>query len=715
MMARTTELIALILLTIWFCSMIPASAEELALLVGINQYKHISGLSGCENDVAMIKDVLVKKFGFQSRNIQTLLSAQATGKAIRDGLRWLASEAQPGDVVVFHFSGHGSQVRDDRNATDEQDGLDETICPYDVNLGKESTHIRDDELNQLLNAIKADNLTVIFDSCHSGTATRSVNLTDAVIKPRVFTDPSLLGEPAAPDVAPSEPSSDEMTARRPVTMPQVDSSEVQGRGMSSLPGMPFTFISACAYNEVAGDAHWPDARTYRYSGVFTKYLVDNLSSAPRGLTYEQLLKKVVRDVRKEHWQTPQLEGRGQGYVVFASRTAIASGISVQPFARIIQHGGQNVSLDTGSRDGVTVGSQYAIYAPNEKTFKKPPLGRIKITSVGETEAEGRIDGKESGLQEGGRAIETTHYFPETKLKLRLAADSDKARKVLRPELAEIGYLSLVQTGYGYLLRAEPSSRFPSLGSLKLSGGIFTASGRSCARFEKLPAPEFLRKALSYLGSAYIQQEFVRLENRNAPFQVEVWMEHDGKPVPNPTFAVGEVLVFKFRVTGLKKGQRCYITMLDLQTDGSLNVLFPNKFMPSFEAEAGKEYTIPPTELLDRVRLRLQGPTGREVVKVIASTEPLYLAQIDPTRLEGFASIENGVAFAQEMVGNLQLAFADDTASRGIVLEEVAPATMPGGKGTRLVPTSPWATDTMVIHVEDGATASRGVLEMMVLE
>ena len=84
-----------------------------ALLVGINRYK-IPGadLQGCVNDVTNLRDCLLKYFGATLGNIRVLTDARATRAGILDGLAWLTKEAKAGDSLVFHFSGHGSQIRD---------------------------------------------------------------------------------------------------------------------------------------------------------------------------------------------------------------------------------------------------------------------------------------------------------------------------------------------------------------------------------------------------------------------------------------------------------------------------------------------------------------------------------------------------------------------------------------------------------------------------
>ena len=107
--------------------------HKLALLVGINNYKYpdrISPLAGSVNDIEDLKAVLIGKFEFPPENVLVLKDAQATHAAIISAIQnHLIAKAQKDDIVVFHYSGHGSQMKD---VTGKKiSGLDETIVPYD--------------------------------------------------------------------------------------------------------------------------------------------------------------------------------------------------------------------------------------------------------------------------------------------------------------------------------------------------------------------------------------------------------------------------------------------------------------------------------------------------------------------------------------------------------------------------------------------------------
>jgi hypothetical protein len=86
--------------------------RKLALLVGINEYPDSTSLKGCLTDVELQQELLVHRFGFQAQDILVLTGEQATRDAIeRAFLEHLVEQATSGDVVVFHFSGYGRQVK----------------------------------------------------------------------------------------------------------------------------------------------------------------------------------------------------------------------------------------------------------------------------------------------------------------------------------------------------------------------------------------------------------------------------------------------------------------------------------------------------------------------------------------------------------------------------------------------------------------------------
>jgi metacaspase-1 len=146
--------------------------KKMALLVGINDYKGINDLQGCINDVTNVRSVLKTFFGYTNNDIRVLTNSRATKENILQRLSKMVKSAENGDSLIFHYSGHGSQIRD-RDGDELKDHMDEIICPYDMNW--DDGFITDDMLREILSKLKPGvKLEILLDSCHSGTGTRDI-------------------------------------------------------------------------------------------------------------------------------------------------------------------------------------------------------------------------------------------------------------------------------------------------------------------------------------------------------------------------------------------------------------------------------------------------------------------------------------------------------------------------------------------------------------
>ena len=147
-----------------------------ALLVGVNEYESsdIRPLQGCVNDVALIRLLLKRYFQVPNEDIRVVVNRRATKANILHRLRQMLRRAQPGEVVVFYFSGHGSQMRE-RHGDELTASLDEVICPYDMDWDRR-TYIVDDDLNEVFAMLPAGALLeAFFDCCFWGTGTRAID------------------------------------------------------------------------------------------------------------------------------------------------------------------------------------------------------------------------------------------------------------------------------------------------------------------------------------------------------------------------------------------------------------------------------------------------------------------------------------------------------------------------------------------------------------
>jgi uncharacterized caspase-like protein len=136
------------------------------LCVGIDKYGPPNDLAGCVNDAQSWATAL-RGLDFE---VTSLVDQAASRTAILAAFRSLVKGARAGDVIVFQFAGHGTQV-DDLDG-EESDALDEAFCPADFAEGK---LLIDDDIRAVTASLKAGvNLTCFIDCCHSGTITRAL-------------------------------------------------------------------------------------------------------------------------------------------------------------------------------------------------------------------------------------------------------------------------------------------------------------------------------------------------------------------------------------------------------------------------------------------------------------------------------------------------------------------------------------------------------------
>jgi len=262
-----------------------------ALLVGVNEYREANDLYGCVNDVLDVHFSLRSLFNFQTKDIRVLTDTRATKRGILHRLEWLVDGAEPGDTLIFHFSGHGSQIRN-RNGDDElEDGLDELICPYDMNWD-EGTYILDDELNQIFAPVPEGVLLEVFlDCCHSGSGLREMGLTP-----------------------PHNSNTENPTFDRYLAPPadlflrfsgEEDNLKPKGfvRGFHDRENTHHILWAGCEDKQTSADAYING----RYHGAFSYYLNSHLRQNPN-VTRNDLLTKVRASLTHNGYsQNPQLE------------------------------------------------------------------------------------------------------------------------------------------------------------------------------------------------------------------------------------------------------------------------------------------------------------------------------------------------------------------------------------------------------------------------
>jgi hypothetical protein len=351
-------------------------SPRFALLIGVDRYANLSPaeqLDGSANDVALIRSVLINRFGFPADNIIQRADEEATGDGIRAAFAELLQRIDqlptdgPQSQVYFHYSGHGSQVADQPKGhedRDEPDGYDETLVPHDADRQGGDQDIRDDEINQLINRVVGDEsnprarFILVYDCCHSGSGARGATKTRQLSRP----------------IEPVDPETAALGIRRKRLPPGV------------------VFLSACHETEVEPEFQ-EDGKTY---GLLTRFLSQVLTEHE---TLSELSYDSLHDAIRSRYQSnrrvvqaphPQLEASDLGTrrLPFLGATRAIDRPASFPLAGKTSSGG--FGLKAGRLHGLNPDALLNVFENPEAAAADRPIGTLRLRSATEFESEGEF-------------------------------------------------------------------------------------------------------------------------------------------------------------------------------------------------------------------------------------------------------------------------------------------------------------------------------------
>jgi hypothetical protein len=380
-----------------------STPRKLALLVGINAYPGTLGfgaLQGCLTDVELQRNLLIYRFGFNPNDIHTLTDKQATRQGILEAFEeHLIKQAKPGDVVVFHYSGHGSQVNDPDG--DNPDKLNGTFVPIDAflpsgypNTGGVVQDIMGHTLFLIMSAVQSENLTAVLDSCFSGGGTRG----NVRIRSRD-------GGPQL-QISPTEKVYQEQWLSRLKLSPQAF---IQQRRAGVAKGV---VIASTQRDQTAADTPFNDF----YAGAFT-YLMTQYLWEQTG-TVGSAIANITRDIKPFSRQVPLADVKPQsGY----DRKPIYFIDPQNPSAEavITEVAGNTAKLWLGGLDRESLPGFNKNATFTVVDAKGHSAGKVILVSRQGLTGEATVQGTAQPgafLQEAGRAIRSD-------LKLRIGLDS----------------------------------------------------------------------------------------------------------------------------------------------------------------------------------------------------------------------------------------------------------------------------------------------------
>lgn len=630
-----------------------SSPRKLALLIGINNYQNFENLKGAITDISLQRELLIHRFGFNPQDI-LVVSDESEIKPTRQGIlqafeEHLIKQAKPGDTVVYHFSGHGSQVLD----SGFEDNLNSTFVPSDRTISlvgnqKQVSDITGKTLFLLMSAIDTENLTVVLDSCYSGGGKRG-NLTIRSIEGgKEYIPSDLEREYQQKWLSDLDISPQELEQRRK-----------QGIAKGVV-------IASARKNQIASEAYLDDFVTGAFTYLMTQYLWQENSNTP----VKSVIANISRSINSTFTsnQTPEFEVKNNSNNDTKPTYFISQPVPTAE-AVITQIKGNTVNLWLGgiAPQALAAFSQNPIFQLVDN--KGVERGRIQLQSRNGLTGTGKILElqKPELLKPGALLQERIRVIPSD-YKLRIALDDSLGKDipVARNEIAKLERIQPVslQTGkvhyiFGRIteirqaeLRNKQAAYIPPLNSLGLytegldlipgSFGdaketIANALTRLQSKFRSLLAARIMKLALNanssrlnvlaslnILGTKEIvaAQTFPsRSPNKvdelsaNPPQNLNINYQNGIPQIPLKT-------LIQFQVKNQETSD-LYITVLAINPEGNIDVIFPNTWSAVDNAtlvKAGETLKIPKAE--DIWLLEIIEPLGLTEILVVASKSPL---------------------------------------------------------------------------------------------
>jgi hypothetical protein len=559
--------------------------------VGITDYIHFGDemggdLPAAERDALVIRDVLIERWGFPQENVRMLLNEEATKAAITEAMtEWLPSRAKAGDQITIFFAGHGSQMWDESG--DEDDGLDETLAPADVQPETTEFDISDDQMREWLAALPTDNVVVALDNCNSGTGTRAV--TPFARTRELGRDLNRIPNPGAVS-----------TRSLPGTQDETGFDASDGRVLEISAAQPYQAAVEVLFPGEAGGEDF-------YGGAFTTFLVRELWRAPADLSYEEVFTRVRDALKRNRFeQDPYLseEVSLKSATLFSVEGGITPGSGAYLRVLTSERTGGLVELAGGQPLGITAGSLFETGGGAQLLVESVTLDRTRARVV-----EGRV-------REGDQAQLVGYRFPQTTLQVGIGGMDTETSTGLTRALSGVPAIELVEStrDFSHLIIRRQADEVKVFGMDGAPRHTFPVGSQSI---------EALATALKMEAAA---KQLADMENPAPDFSLRVWLA-DGRT----TFGIGDAVTF--HATADRDG---YLTLVDLGTDGTITVLFPNPYDRDNRVRAGEEITFPSERM--RSEIRTQPPAGRGIVRAFLTEVPLDLPES-----EDFVSGDNLLA------------------------------------------------------------------------
>ena len=633
-----------------------------ALVIAIGNYPEKGGWPQLTSgtDAKYVRSMLLKQ-DFKNEHIRILADSAATAEGITNAFKQLIHDVSAGDVVVLHFSCHGEQIESvDPN---KLGGLDQSLVTYNAILPRLSKDFNKDQqayyrgqvigshLQSLRNKLgKNGDVIVFMDYCHSGAGTRGVGKKRGGQPPFVRSNTTVKKTTAA---APSD------VIVSPTKTNEADQAS-------------FVVISATRPEEF--DLETEDNGVGL--GSLTYAVCKSFEHLDANTTYRSLFARIQSVMNeKVPEQHPLIEGDGLDRVLFGGRY-----VPQKPYIEIDKFNSEReLVLRVGLLGGLDTGAKVKLFpaGTNDPSVGTPLasgtiINASNFTSTVLLDKPLTISKPVDGwvfVTEPAYHIQPIHLMVVTdKQKTGQGGFSDADATTIMNGLKDLPIVSFEGKPDLMIVKGQKQDSI----IVAIDGSLVTTMPDIAKNMPKLN-----EKMKEYAKYKFMKE--IELKSEDANVEVNIIPIKNGKMDTgyqqyklaggSYDFHDNDTIVISARNRGKKDA---YVNILDMQPDGLINPLLPDKnkgLLPN-------ELKIRPGEyhIFDKHQIIIHPPYGVEVLKVFVSTEEIDMEGLATTvhaRTRGIAPAKGNLSAMEKLV----------KASDGIVTRGLSAISAESSEGT----------------------------------
>ena len=342
---------------------------------------------------------------------------------------------------------------------------------------------------------------------------------------------------------------------------------------------------------MAVDAFFPasDGGEEFHGGAFTTFLLQELWRAPSDATYEEVFEGAYESLKRNRFQQDP----------YISQEISLKDLPLFFIEGATADGRRDISLPvmSSSRGTVELGGGLTLGITTGSVFETADGARLVVESVSQRATTARV--MSGDVDEGDRASLVAHRYARAPLLVNVAGVDTRLAEAIGAALAGSRSIRLV----------ESENAFSHLIVRRRGETLRIVGADGFVRHDEIPATvESMEELAQLVRKEAAAKALGDMENPGQTFGFELELLGGAT-----AFGLGEEISFS-----VESDRDGYLTLIDIDPQGTVAMLLPNEDQPSVRVRAGRRLTYPEGDIF----FEAQEPVGTGLVRAFLTEEPL---------------------------------------------------------------------------------------------